>query len=166
MAHVETIIKSTLTERNDFIDTLIAESFVKSEDCGNLREAFKRLSMGERITPPQFQAIVNTMSHMKEEASKTVSEESKPDLDVRPGQVKAVPGKALWKAKNRRGTAKVFKNTAAAQKFASESMTYQNAFDAGLVEFNVTAVNQVTEDNIQKFFLFVDQLYSSHKGAK
>lgn len=42
------------------------------------------------------------------------------------GTVKAVPGKGLWKARNRKGTVKVFTNTTEASKFASESVEHDD----------------------------------------
>jgi hypothetical protein len=45
--------------------------------------------------------------------------DAKDEPDIAPGSVRAVPGKGLWKAKNRKGTVKVFTNTQDATAFAN-----------------------------------------------
>ena len=91
------------------------------------------------------------------------------DDDVPAGGVKAIPGKGAWKAKNKRGTVRVFTNTQRATEFAAGkkvaesaelSETYSAALAAVLAERGVASVKDIPEDQVSEFFAQVDSIYS------
>lgn len=108
--------------------------------------------------------IERAVTKLAKEETEVVLEAEGKDADILPGTIKAVPGKGLWKARNRRGKARVFKSSPLASQFAKEETEgdYHGCFLEGLDHFNVEGIAELDESQIQEFFTFVDNKF--HAG--
>jgi hypothetical protein len=80
---------------------------------------------------------------------------------MRPGQVVPVPGQGKFRAMNKKGSVKMFTNSAEAGKFAmSESnLTFADALAHGLDKFETATLPELDESKFSEFIAYVEGLY-------